>query len=903
MFKFKEKSSEEIKKEILIYAIAIVVLSALILFFHPIKTYADGKLDIENLASKIVAFDNTDSDGDNMWFTLVFSDVDKGEYIVDEIILGTLVRIYELGQAILDIFVKIICSTFEPTLNPLFALESGTNLTADTAIGLIDENQNAANRWANWTNETVDFNHSKTLMTIWKFTFPFSIIVATLIALFNLFLCIMGKMQEIKDTPAMIGAKYLLALVLIFLSREFAAIFINFYGDIWRNLVINGEPLMTACGDSNKWLCFQFVRRAGGAMGLVFWGMDIDLSTGGLATLLLIIILIIGLVLAIKLIKEFLKLFLEIVERYFVFFLLLAFFPCIAATITSNTTKRIFYTYLRMIMSQGFLLIINTIFMSIFFTILSVGGWTAGLLNYLAAFAFLRVCQRADAYMAQMGFNVVQTGNSLIGAIGGSAMGFGSALHALSMADRGRQNIGKGVQQLGVNSNNSGVAAMGAMMGATMGDVIGGGLSSDTLSQTIMKEQSEHIKDVQNGMGVGNVSPVSAGDWDGVRSQLKEGGMSDSAAGAFVNKAQQEGYNPTDIGSVTQLDKDARNFAISDTNGNQFASVHGMGSNLLDKNEYDAAQREINGKIGEGKGEGLIDNDPGRAEEAQRASDALMGYAESSGIKQAMMEEEAKHPYEPLSEEQMEDIANKDAADKVKDEQSKAYDAAMDDNDWEAHSADAKADFDALSQNVEEAAARLDKSTEAYNAALDKNENSDGAFSSEVAEAKEAMDESAALKDEADSAFTSKFGEDTFNKNFGADADESTRGFSQEAFANYSAGMVTQNNPQMFDDYKSQKFAELQAQNYEYANPTFKVETVPINGQPGVSNGTFYYGQQTYSDLQVLNNASYNKQEGDLSVSNGKHSYTIKDGNRKSKDTNRTKTKSGKTVEGKPKRD
>ena len=217
MFNFKEKSSEQIRKEILIYAIAIVVLSAMILFIHPIKTYTDNNI-FENLAKKTVTLlEPTDEDGTNLALGLLISE-DPTEYIVDEIILGTCVRIYEVGQALLDLFVKIVCSSFEPTLNPLFALESGTNITADTAIGLIDENQTAAQREANWTNGKIDFEHSKTLMAIWRFTFPFSIILATLIALFNLFLCIMGKMQEIKDTPAMIGAKYLLALVLIFLT-------------------------------------------------------------------------------------------------------------------------------------------------------------------------------------------------------------------------------------------------------------------------------------------------------------------------------------------------------------------------------------------------------------------------------------------------------------------------------------------------------------------------------------------------------------------------------------------------------------------------------------------------------------------------------------------------------------
>ena len=687
MFKFKKKTPEETKKDIYMYAIAVLVLAALILLIRPIKTYSDPSI-----------WDNVTQSVKNLWgetdeikddaIGILTSD-DPGVYIIDEILLDLAVRVYEVGISVLDLVVKLICTSFEPSLNPLIAIENGNNLSANAALGLVDTSLTEAEEVILGDGK-VGFEDSKTLMAIWKFAFPFSIVTATLIALFNLILCIAGKSSEIKDTPAMITGKYLLSLVLIFASKEIIAVFINFFGQVWDNLVIGGDPLVTECGNIEKWMIVK--QAVGGAVA--FFGINITAGAlGPLGGLLIGVFLIIGIIMMIKLLKEFFKLFLEIVERYFVFFILLAFFPLTAATLSSNNTKRIFQTYLRMVYSQGFLLVINTVFMSIFFTILANGGWTVGLLNYLAAFAFLRVCQRIDAYMAQLGLNVVQTGASLFGAIGGAAMGFGSALRTIGAADRGRQNVGKGVQKLGNITNNSGISAMGATMGARISDILGGNLSSSQLSQTIMEGQSNVIAAGQNGMMVGNTTGISADSQDSLIEQLKMGGMSDEAAGIFANNAMNAGYDPSTFGSVKQLDADARNFAISDEDGNQVATMHGTSCDMLDKGEYDSAKNEVESSIGNGPNEAAIIDDEGRKAEAQTAEGFAQSYFKSSGIEQEMKQAHASDS--TMSQEEIERVASGEA----NEAKNKTYSETMAESNWDANKT--KASF--VSQYGEEA--------------------------------------------------------------------------------------------------------------------------------------------------------------------------------------------------------
>lgn len=626
-FKSKQpKTKEELRKEILILVVFILLTSTLSLFVRPINVVAEPNIDLK---THTVINDAFDKDA-NTLYEISFTD-DENEFIIDEIVSNMCIRAYQCFNSFVEMFVTLLSSTFEPSLNPLKTLEDGKNITFNAVKDGLTTSLEA---------EKSSINDSQIILTIWNFAMSFGIITATLLALFALFMCVVGRSEDIKDSPFMIGLKYAVSLFLIFVSKYFMTGFINLFNDVWNNFVINDDFIkIGAGGPTTPSELFLPIRETGVGIG-IFGVVIAPLLTNPLGLLIFGGILIVGIGLAVKLIKEFLKLFLEIVERYFVFFILIAFFPCLAATLTTNNSKKIFYAYLKMVYCQGFLLIINTIFMGIFFSVGLKGGWTAGFLNYLAALAFLRVCQRIDAYMAQMGFNVVQTGAGLAGAIGGAGMGFLSAMKGLQMLDRGRTNIGKGIMQQGISSNNSSLAQMGATIGASAKDVIGGSLNHDSIQQTIMNQQAEHISSKQDGIGGGRVAMLNTGasasnpngDWSSLRNSMKDFGMSDVQSQQAVTALQQAGYSPNDCASITQNDASAKSFTIGDGNeGGNFATFTGRNSDILDKAEKDLADKEHSFIANPNADETAREPLPER-EVSQADKDAIMEYMDTNGV-------------------------------------------------------------------------------------------------------------------------------------------------------------------------------------------------------------------------------------------------------------------------------
>ena len=609
--KKQPKTKEEIIKEVLAYSLAIVVFFILAMFFRPIATYADnyGYTMTDNGPKIYDTYENgnhvsyeydeielqVDSSSGGFLSNFV------GDHIIDPVLEGLISKAISWVNIAIEFVVKLISNCFKPSITPLVALETGTNIELEAATstfgtGFLESSD---------PDGHITLGDSVIMGSIWKFSMYFGFATATLIALFNLMLCVFGRSQDIKDSPAGIGLKYALAILLIILSRSFMTGFINLFGDIWQNFIFD-QTLLENMNGSGFASCFIPAKTIqGGAVLVLFSTVSVPLltlSATGPGAIIALLIFIVMAIMGFKLLSEMIKLFLEIVERYFVFFILIAFFPALAATITTNNSKKIFYAYMKMVYTQGFLLIINTVFMSLFVYVLLNGGWTAGLLNYLAALAFLRVCQRIDAYMAQMGFNVVQTGAGLAGAMGGAGLGFLSAMKGMQALNKGRQNIGNGIKDLGLRTNNSGLAKAGAMFGASGRDILGGGLSNEGLSKTIIDGQAAYSAGIQNGNGAGRIGELDNSSWDAVHGSMTDFGMSDMQANQTIASLQAAGYEPSDCRSIMQNDNDAKCFSIGDsseeTGGGMFATVDGTQSDILDKAERDAVTSELAGISG-----------------------------------------------------------------------------------------------------------------------------------------------------------------------------------------------------------------------------------------------------------------------------------------------------------------
>ena len=127
---------------------------------------------------------------------------------------------------------------------------------------------------------------------------------------------------------------------------------------------------------------------------------------------------------------NYFKLLLEIIERYVVFGILAYLSPFAFAMSASKSTVNVFKAYLRMFMSEIFLIVMNGWFLYGFNSSVEVfiedkGVVTAqhlwsttflvsGRLTWcLMAIAYLKICQRFDMYLAQLGLNTAQTGGFL----------------------------------------------------------------------------------------------------------------------------------------------------------------------------------------------------------------------------------------------------------------------------------------------------------------------------------------------------------------------------------------------------------------------------------------------------------------------------------------------------------
>ena len=650
--KKQPKTREQLIKDVIAYSITVVVLFILAVSFKPKFAWAENPDDYDMVnpltqttvtdAMKDAGIDenaivygaNPDADGSK-------GSAFMSGHVIDEIVNGLLEKVIGGCQVAVEFIVRLMTKAFEPTLSPLVNLEAGKNIELNTINEYAKEIKTPSQHLP--ASETME--NSIIMGTIWTFASYFGYITAVLLALFNLFLCVFGKSQEIKDTPAGIGFKFALALLLITLSKYFMVGFINLYGDIWNEVIIKNPIVSTMSGNDlvSALMPVKQVHISDGTYALVIFG-SLAVSGTVLATatviapllsLIYLIILIVGFVLAFKLLSECLKLFLEIVERYFVFFILIAFFPAIASTITTNNTKKIFYAYIKMVYTQGFLLIVNSVFMAIFFTVLLMGGWTAGFLNYLAALAFLRVCQRVDAYMAQMGLNVVQTGSGLAGAIGGAGLGLLSAMRGASMLNKGRQNIGGGIRDLGIKTNNSGLAKMGSIVGASGRQIVGGGLSKEGLSQSIIRDQATHIAEGQGGNGAGRIGGIEGNNWDAVEKSMANFGMSSEQAHMARENLESAGYKASDVRSIMQNDDNASSFTLADANGNAFATTDVEGVSALDRDEFRSASAEMEAISGnaEENGASFTRGVP------QGFSEAIDEYAASSGVTQDMYRE------------------------------------------------------------------------------------------------------------------------------------------------------------------------------------------------------------------------------------------------------------------------
>ena len=316
----------------------------------------------------------------------------------------------------------------------------------------------------------------------------FGVAISTIVLVFSLVLFFISEPGSIKDTPWRLVLRYAIALFLIVNSLEVMSVFMSIANDIWRNYIVT---VNISSGDSQTLSFDDFNAMPGSvteeneeAMKDSSNGESTkDLITGTLlgiplagSTLvrlwpLVSVFTIISLIISWPMIKGFIKFYIEIIERYLVVVLLYLFFPAAAGTIVSKNTSNIMGAYMKMLASQIFILFANVAFMGAFVHVLIAGGWLKSIPNYIFCLAYLRVCQRLDSYMASLGLNVAQTGNSLFDTIAGTGR------NLLSMVGNARRTGSEVGSKLAASAGSPKMAAAFKAAGGLRGaaDVVAAG--------------------------------------------------------------------------------------------------------------------------------------------------------------------------------------------------------------------------------------------------------------------------------------------------------------------------------------------------------------------------------------------------------------------------------------------
>lgn len=528
-------------------ALLILCMTSLLILFHSI-TFAFAKTmdDTDNgtgLAGNVGKAINSRGkpvSGD-MKGTPIDSILESGmEYGDDAVAL--------LGE----FFCDALSNSFSPSWTTIFDLEKGKTLEL---AGMVDEED------LNYTKQ--DVMNTTFFSSIFSTAVIIGSAIASVLLLGNLLLCILGRSEQIKDTPIMLVVKYIVAMLMIYLSEEIIYRFIIVIYGLWSANIGVDSTQLTGFGSFHDTFG-QCVDVSNGTVLNIKMTQYISNTVNGGTYWLNIICWVFGIFLIWKLVKNVFRLYVEIAERYFVLMVFSVMFPSAVATTVSNSTKNIFWSYVRFLLSQAFIMFINMAFIKIFMVVLINGGWMNGFLNYMAALAFLRVCQRLDTYLLAMGLNVAQTGGGLINSCGGA---FRNVMNVLRGANDLRKNAGRAIQNAAVSSNNYSMYTAGAIVGMSAENLAKYGSPS---RMNFEQELSKKFRSANVSKGeitnVGNFPNEKDNSYN-----LKNALNSQHLPTTLADDLQQKGINDSNAEKLQKIDNGV--YSISDMDGNNLATI------------------------------------------------------------------------------------------------------------------------------------------------------------------------------------------------------------------------------------------------------------------------------------------------------------------------------------------
>lgn len=245
------------------------------------------------------------------------------------------------------------------------------------------------------------------------------------ICTFQLFKSFFGPLSE-AESPVALIAKTVLFTGLVGFSDQIVQFAINI-GTVPYEILNN--PLLIHTGTTSIIPKISDITSSG-----VFAAGATSAVSGGAVLEMGPLLLLIGVIYFIMLIKEFFKLLLEVVERYVILGLLSVVAPLCIACGASKATNQVFKSFIKMLISQIIVMCFSIFFLKGFtsgFTqffanvasavVLGTSGTDTFRGHYVATganifvqalmlLAWLKLGQKIDAHMGQLGLNVAQAG-------------------------------------------------------------------------------------------------------------------------------------------------------------------------------------------------------------------------------------------------------------------------------------------------------------------------------------------------------------------------------------------------------------------------------------------------------------------------------------------------------------
>lgn len=252
-----------------------------------------------------------------------------------------------------------------------------------------------------------------------------AMIFTNVLFIFHLIICATGNFTEQKNTPLNLIIRYIIATLLQLFSISIGETLISYTSELIQ--VSTGYFIRLAFIDAPVTALTN--------MQDVFNSYMTRATTElvGYISILNPITAIVWLCLGIAILINLIKLTLEIYERYVTVCLLNLALPLGFCFMTSRTTSNITVSYFRMYLSQLFLMLYS--YLSVFLAICLLPNclFSTNIVAQIFLLAFLRVAQKVDSIMGNLGLNVAHTSGSLFDDV--------------AMAGRSIANLANGLQR------------------------------------------------------------------------------------------------------------------------------------------------------------------------------------------------------------------------------------------------------------------------------------------------------------------------------------------------------------------------------------------------------------------------------------------------------------------------